>query len=130
MYKLMLLIALTGCAISAQDLSAPSASTVPAGRTLWRASIAALTAANALDVQSSWGKHELNSALSGSSGNFGAQGALIKLGMQGTLIGIEYLVARRHPSGRLYKGMGIINFGAAAGFAGAAAHNYGVPQAR
>jgi hypothetical protein len=125
MQKLFLLLALTGYALHAQDAPNPAA-----GRTLWRASIAALTAANAMDVESSWGKHELNSALSNSSGNFGAQGALIKLGLQGSLVGIEYLITRRHPSGKLYRALGFINFGAAAGIAGVAAHNYGVPSAR
>lgn len=125
MQKLLLLLALTGCAIHAQDLPY---STANSGRTLWRASIAALTAANALDVQSSWGKHELNSTLSNSSGNFGVQGALIKLGLQGSLVGVEYLITRHRPSGKVYRVLGIINFGAAAGIGGVAAHNYGVPQ--
>ena len=127
MHKLLFLLVLSGCALQAQD---SAISNPGAGRTLWRASIAALTAANAMDVQSSWGKHELNPALAGGSGTFGAQGALLKLGLQGSLVGIEYLITRRHPSPKLYKVMSLINFGAAAGFAGAAAHNYGVPQAR
>jgi len=121
MQKLLLFFALTGCVLQAQD---------KAGLTFWRASVTALAAANVMDVQSSWGKHELNPTLSNSSGNFGAQGALIKLGLQGSLVGIEYLITRRRPSARLYRALGFINFGAAAGIAGVAAHNYGVPQAR
>jgi hypothetical protein len=125
MQKLFLLLALSGFALYAQDVPNPNPGS---GRTLWRASIAALTAANALDVQSSWGKHELNPALSNNSGTFGVQGALLKLGLQGTLVGIEYLITRHHSSGKVYRALGIINFGAAAGIAGVAVHNYGVPQ--
>jgi len=112
----------------AQDLPNPNPGS---GRTLWGASIAALTATNAMDVQSSWGKHELNPTLANGAGTFGAQGALLKLGLQGSLVGIEYLITRHHPrsSGKLYRVFSIVNFGAAAGIAGAAIHNYGVPQA-
>lgn len=127
MQKLLLLLVLSGCAIHAQDLLNPNPGS---GRTLWRASIAALTTANAMDVQSSWGKRELNPALANGSGTFGVQGALLKLGLQGSLVGIEYLITRHYPrsSGRLYRVFSIVNFGAAAGMAGAAIHNYGVPQ--
>lgn len=124
MQKLLLLLALSGYALQAQDVANPTPS-----RTMWRASIAALGAANAIDIESSWGKHELNSTLSNSSGTFGVQGALIKLGLQGSLVGIEYLITRRHPSGKLYRALGFINFGAAAGIAGVAAHNYTIPPA-
>ncbi|HTX37546.1 MAG TPA: hypothetical protein VME43_21100 [Bryobacteraceae bacterium] len=100
---------------------------VPAtGKNLWRASLAALAVANALDVQSSWGKHELNATLASPSGNFGAQGALLKLGFQGGLAGVEFLLTRHHPSARLYRALSIINFAAAAGITGVAAHNYTV----
>jgi len=126
MQKLFLLVALTGCALHAQELSTPK----PAGRAFWQASIAAIGAANALDLQSSWGKHELNSTLANGSGTFGVQGALIKLGLQGSFVGIEFLITRHRPSGKLYRALGLINFGAAAGIAGVAVHNYGVPQAR
>ncbi len=98
----------------------------PAGKNLWRASLAALAVANALDIQSSWGKHELNSTLASPSGNFGTQGALLKLGFQSGLAGIEFLLTRHHPSARLYRALSIINFGAAAGIGGVAAHNYTV----
>ena len=101
-----------------------------AGQRLWRASVAALAAANAMDVHSSWNKHELNSTLAGAGGTFGAQGALLKLGMQGGLVGIEYLLTRRHPSSRLYRAVSFINFGVAAGIGSVAAHNYTVPVPR
>jgi hypothetical protein len=98
----------------------------PSGRNLWRASLTTLAVSNALDIQSSWGKHELNSTLASPSGTFGAQGALLKLGFQGGLVGIEYLITRHHPSPRLYRTLAIINFGASAGIAGVVAHNYTV----
>jgi hypothetical protein len=97
---------------------------------LWRASITALAVANVVDVHSSWGKHELNSTLSGPSGNFGKEGALIKLGFQGGLIGFEYLITRGHPSRKLYRALSAINFGVSATIAGVAAHNYTVPPPR
>jgi len=110
-------------AITAANLATP-------GKNLWRASIATLTAANLMDVHSSWGKHELNSTLSGPTGTFGRQGALIKLGFQGGLAGIEYLITRGHPTGKLYRKLAFINFGASAAIGAVAAHNYTIPRQR
>jgi hypothetical protein len=138
MRKLLLIVALCTSVIHAADslpiqpvpaLQLAPAFVAPAtaslrGKNLWRASLAALAVSNALDIQSSWGKHELNSALASPSGDFGAQGALLKLGFQGGLVGIEYLLTRHHASTRLYRALSIINFGAAAGIGGVAAHNY------
>jgi hypothetical protein len=90
--------------------------------------VTALSVANALDVHSSWGKHELNSTLAGPGGNFGKQGALLKLGFQGGLLGVEYLITRGHPSGKVYRALSFINFGAAGVIGGVAAHNYTVPR--
>jgi hypothetical protein len=97
-----------------------------AGRNLWRISLTTLAVSNALDIQSSWGKHELNSTLASPSGNFGGQGALLKLAFQGGLVGVEYLLTRHRPSAKLYRTLAIINFGASAGIAGVVAHNYQV----
>lgn len=110
-------------------MSATSSPTRPdAGARLWRASIVAVAAANAMDVHSSWGKHELNPTLAGPDGRFGGQGALLKLGLQGSLLGIEYLFTRHHPSGRLYRALAVLNFGVAAGIGSVAAHNYTIPR--
>ena len=106
----------------------PQKTMVGPARNLWRTSMTALAVANALDIHSSWGKHELNSTLSGPTGNFGRQGALIKLGFQGGLMGLEYLITRGHPSGKLYRKLAIINFGASAAIGAVAAHNYTVPR--
>ena len=98
------------------------------GQTAWRVSVAALAAANVLDVQSSWGKHELNPTLAGPSGRFSGQSALIKLGLQGGLLGMEYLITRGHPNGKLYRVLTVVNFGAAATIGAVAGHNYTVPR--
>jgi hypothetical protein len=141
MRNILLIFTLGAGALCAQDafftetrLTAPQAQIVdrkllPAQK-LWRVSVAALAAVNAMDVESSWHKHELNSTLAGANGTFGAQGALIKLGMQGGLVGVEYLLTRRHPSGRIYRAVSLINFGVATGIGSVAGHNYTVPVQR
>jgi len=126
MGKLLLLIGICAGALQAQETRlfeqpAPY-------RNLWRVSVTTLAAANALDVHSSWGKHELNSTLAGSAGTFGKQGALLKAGFQGGLLGLEFLVTRHRPSGKLYRTLSSINFGAAAAIGSVAAHNYTVPR--
>jgi hypothetical protein len=126
----IILLSFVICAgvLGAQELSLPGRP-VPAPK-LWRASIITLTVTNIMDVHSSWGKHELNSTLSGPSGSFGKEGALIKLGVQGGLIGFEYLIARGHPSHRLYRALSVVNFGVSGAVGGVAAHNYMVPRQR
>jgi hypothetical protein len=121
-----MLIGICGGLLQAQDvrlLEKP----VPY-RNLWKSSVTALAVANALDMHSSWGKHELNSTLAGPRGQFGKEGALIKLGFQGGLIGVEYLITRGHPSGKLYRALSFINFGASAAIGTVVAHNYTVPR--
>jgi hypothetical protein len=66
--------------------------------------------------------------LAGPSGNFGKEGALLKLGFQGGLIGFEYLITRGHPSRKLYRALSAINFGVSATVGGVAIHNYTVPR--
>jgi hypothetical protein len=118
MNKLMLLLTLSAGLLCAQETSKP---------TLWKASVISLAAANAMDIHSSWGKHELNPALSGGNqATFGTQGALIKLGLQGGLIGLEYLITRRHPAGKVYRSLAVVNFGAAGAMSAVAAHNYSI----
>lgn len=98
------------------------------GNKLWRSSVGAIAIAGAMDVHSSWGKRELNPTLSGNNGTISIQGALIKLGIQGGIIGIEYMVLRRHPSQQLFRSLSIINFGDAAATGAIAAHNYTIPR--
>ena len=96
---------------------------------LWRASLVTLAATDALDVHSSWGKRELNPALAATSRVFGRDAALIKLGIFGGVIGVEYLVTRRRPGSRLYRALAFINFGGCAANGAVAIHNYGLPGA-
>ena len=129
MRNLLLLLILSVGALCAEDSSISVASTTPPpSKTLWRVSLASLAVANAMDLQSSWGKHELNPTLSGPTGTFGGQGALIKLGLQGGLMGVEYFLTRGHPSRKLYRALSAINFGAAGVTGGIAAHNYTIPR--
>ncbi len=128
MRKLLLLLSIGTGLLCAQEVTLLERP--PVGKTLWRASVTALTVANLADIHSSWGKHELNATLSGPTGNFGKEGALIKLTLQGGLLGAEYLLSRGHPSRRLYRVLSVINFGAAASIGGVAAHNYTVPRQR
>jgi hypothetical protein len=131
MKNLLLLSIFSVAALFAEDtalLPRPSLNPPSRAKTVWKVSLASLAVANAMDVQSSWGKHELNGNLSGPTGNFGTQGALLKLGMQGGLFGIEYLITRGHPTGKMYRVLSIVNFGAAATTGAVAAHNYTIGQ--
>ena len=129
MRNLLLLLMLSAGALCAEDSSISVASTPPPpSKTRWRVSLASLAVANAMDIQSSWGKHELNPTLSGPTGTFGGQGALIKLGLQGGLMGVEYFLTRGHPSRKLYRTLSAINFGAAGATGAIAAHNYTIPR--
>src|SRR5450759_963163 len=93
MRNLLLLLTLSVGALSATDSSILAAPTTPPpSKTLWKVRLASLAVANAMDEQSSWGKHELNPTLTSPAGKFGGQGALIKLGLQGGLMGVAYLI--------------------------------------
>lgn len=130
--KLLLAAALTAYAANAADANSieaipnPSSTGKPNmyGKKLWISSIAAIGIAGAMDVQSSWGKHELNPVLSGTNGSIGARGALIKLGVQGGIVGLECLVLHRRPTRQMFRAFSIINFGDAAATGAIAAHNY------
>jgi hypothetical protein len=95
---------------------------------LWQISLAGVAAANALDVQSSWGKHELNGALAGANGSFGARGAALKLSMQAGMVVVERRLLGHRPTAGGYRAAAIANFIVASVIGGVAAHNYGVPQ--
>ena len=96
----------------------------PIGKNLWRASLVTLAATNALDIQSSWGKRELNGPLAGSTGRFDGRSALIKLGVVGGVWTLEYLVLRRQPA--LYRKLAFVNFGDSSVTGALAIRNYGV----
>jgi hypothetical protein len=100
----------------------------PISKRLWRISLASVAAANAFDIRSSWGKHELNATLAGGNGNFGARGVALKLSLQGGMVAVERLLLGRRPTGRAYRAAAIVNFMAASVIGGVAARNYGIPQ--
>jgi len=131
MRNLLLLLVISFSSVHAEDALTTVGPIAPrTNRALWKASLASLAVANAMDLHSSWGKHELNPTLSNSTGQFGGHGALIKLGLQGGLMGVEYLITRGHTTGsaKLYRALSIVNFGAAGATAAVAAHNYGIPR--
>ena len=101
---------------------------VVAGKNLWRASVAALAVANAMDARTSWGKYELNPNLSGKNGTFGREGALIKLGIVSGMFVLETVVLQRRPSKRFYRGLALVNFGSASVTGATAIRNLGVPR--
>jgi hypothetical protein len=103
------------------------AAPVTGGMHLWRVSVVALAAANCMDVQSSWGKRELNPALAGSRGEFGARGALLKAGITGGVVALEYLFLRVGRPRKLTRGLAIVNFGNAALVGSVAVRNWRLP---
>jgi hypothetical protein len=129
MTKTLLLLAIAAGILSAQEGSLLLANPAPAPK-LWKASLTTLAVANVLDIHSSWGKHEINSVLSGPSGTFGGRGALTKVGLQGGLMGLELWLTRGRAPRKVYRVLTVVNFGASAVIAGVAAHNYTVPRPR
>jgi hypothetical protein len=91
---------------------------------LYVASLVAFNAANVLDITSSYGKRELNPALSGSNGTFGMGGVGVKVGLTGAVDLVEALWVRRHPERMRTAGFANFIMGGIAG--GMAIHNYGV----
>src|ERR1019366_4973458 len=108
--------------VSLESASMPANS----GVTLWRASVAALAATNIMDVKSSWGKRELNPALAGSGGTFGARGALLKAGIVGGAVALQFLILRHGPSKSRCRALAAINFGGAGLVGSAAVRNWSV----
>jgi hypothetical protein len=88
-----------------------------------------LSTANALDIRSSWKKRELNPVLAQPSAAFGWQAALLKMGISGAVMGIEYFTTRHHGYSGLYRILSIANFGSAAAVGAVAAHNFTLPAA-
>jgi hypothetical protein len=127
MQKLLVLLIMGAWAtpVVAGEAAAP----VPvAGRTFWRASVAALAVANVMDARTSWGKYELNPNLSGKNGTFGREGALIKLGIVSGMFVVETIVLRHKASKRVYRGLALVNFGSASVTGATAIRNLGVPR--
>jgi hypothetical protein len=90
----------------------------------WKMSVVPVFASQALDVTSSYGMRELNPMLASSDGSFGAKGAGIKLGSTAAMVGLEYLIARKHPrAARIFTK---INWSVSIVTTGFAAHNFAI----
>ncbi|MEO8025050.1 MAG: hypothetical protein ABI823_01170 [Bryobacteraceae bacterium] len=90
----------------------------------WKISLAPLLASQALDASSSYGLRELNPALANANGQFGMRSTAIKFAATGALIGVEYLVIRKHP--RAASAFAKLNWATSIVTAGFAAHNYAI----
>lgn len=64
---------------------------------LWRISAAVLGAVTIADVQSSFGRREMNPLLQSSGGRFGSQGIAIKGAIVGATLGTQWLLMRKNP---------------------------------
>jgi hypothetical protein len=106
------------------DESVKPASSQPR-RILWKWSLVAYGAANALDIASSVGPHyghETNFLLTDSTGKFEVSKAIAVKGSVFAATGIaEYLIIRKWP--QVTKVFSIVNFGWAGAETGVAAHN-------
>src|SRR5262249_51890932 len=78
---------------------------------VWQISVAALAAASAADVHSSWGRLEANPVLAGPNGRFGMQGVALKSAIAGGVVAAQYLMLRNHPKASKYGAW--VNFGMA-----------------
>jgi len=101
-------------------------SSVPRDRGLFAASVAALAAANAADLATSWGRREANPFLASSNTRFGPQAAVLKVGFTGVSLLIQW-IALRHNS-RLHRGIAYTNFAVAGGISAVAIRNTSVPR--
>jgi hypothetical protein len=94
---------------------------------LWKFSTAALIAASAADVASSYGRCcEANPILASSDRTFGNRGLAIKSASVGGQLLLQYMVVRKNP--RLAKVLSYVNFGSAGALTAVAVRNYRIPQ--
>jgi hypothetical protein len=91
------------------------------GRILYRSGQAALVLAHSLDIESSWGKHELNPLLQSSNQTFGARGASIKIGVVALGLVAGELIVHKHPKFEKY--VGIADFAVAGAESAAVINN-------
>src|ERR1700730_3189288 len=64
---------------------------------LWRISAAVLGAVTIADMQSSVGRQEANPFLASPNGQFGGRGMALKGAGIGAMLGVQYLMVRKHP---------------------------------
>ena len=91
-------------------------------RPLYWSSMAAVTAAQTLDMHSSWSKYEANPLLRSADGRFGLRGVAVKSGIAVGNLTVQTLILRKWPKAR--KAAAIINFAAAGAVGVIAVRNY------
>jgi hypothetical protein len=90
--KLLVCLLISGCLLNAEEMKPrPSWRTI-----LYRSSIVALTAANAIDIGSSWGGQEKTPFLRSTDRWFGARGTGAKLGMLAGIVSTEMWMTHKH----------------------------------
>jgi hypothetical protein len=105
-----------------QQSANTSSAVSPKSYLAWKISLVPVVASQTLDAYSSYGLRELNPDLAGSGGRFDERSALLKAGITGALIGVEYLLVRKHRgSTRLLWKLNIVS---SAITGGVAAHNF------
>jgi len=111
-------VLLIGCITPCQAIEGQKRS-----KRLWLASVAAVVAANALDLMSSRGGMEANPLLQSSNGSFNmGRGVALKAAFSGGMLLSEWVFARR-TAGRM-RSSSITNFGTAAALTGLAVRNW------
>jgi hypothetical protein len=89
---------------------------------LWRISAAVLGAVTIADMQSSVGRQEANPFLASQNGQFSARGMAFKGAGVGAMLGVQYLMLRKHPQADKYAAGA--NFAAAALTGAIVVHNH------
>ena len=115
--KMIVGLLISTCLVSAEELKPP----VKWRKILYRSSIVALSAANLIDIGSSWGGRELTPFLRSPDGRFGTRGTAVKLGMLTGLISTEVWLVRKHPNADI--SATAANFGMAAMMSRIASNN-------
>ncbi|MEQ1949275.1 MAG: hypothetical protein ABL995_18930 [Bryobacteraceae bacterium] len=98
---------------------------VPAGRTLYRWSVAAAIGGNVADIATSWNKSEANPVLGGRAGQFGVSSVLLKSSFVGVSLLLQHTALRHRPD--LYPRLAWLNFLTTGTLGAVAAHNASIP---
>jgi hypothetical protein len=99
-------------------------------RRLWKISVLALVAANALDLVSSRGRMEANPLLRAPGGSFCWQrGLMVKTSASAVTIATQMLMMKKSRDATGQRAAAMVNLGSAAAIGGIAIHNLQVPKA-
>jgi hypothetical protein len=93
-----------------------------AAKRAWKISLAPFAAGQTLDAASSYGRPELNPLIASSDGGFGTKAAIVKVGVSGALVGVEYLLVRKYP--RSARVLAKLNWSGAVLSTSLAVHNF------